>query len=74
MARYLEIAAGAKRGINWDAFRDVADPEKGVEKYDMRQLPMRGIVQYKKYLKKKNGQDNHSLRTDSIVSYNMKKI
>ena len=23
---------------------------------------------------KKNGQDNHSLRTDSIVSYNMKKI
>ena len=44
MARYLEIAAGAKRGINWDAFRDVADPEKGVEKYDMRQLPMRGIA------------------------------
>tara|TARA_R110002153_G_scaffold9596_9_gene39417 strand:+ start:51 stop:665 length:615 start_codon:yes stop_codon:yes gene_type:complete len=43
MARYLEIAAGAKRGINWDAFRDVADVEKGVEKYDMRQLPMRGI-------------------------------
>jgi len=43
MARYLEIAAGAKRGLNWDAFRDVADPEKGVEKYDMRQLPMRGI-------------------------------
>ena len=44
MARYLEIAAGAKRGLNWDAFRDVADPEKGVEKYDMRNLPMRGIA------------------------------
>ena len=43
MARYLEIAAGAKRGLNWDAYRDVADPAKGVEKYDMRDLPMRGV-------------------------------
>lgn len=44
MARYLEIAAGAKRGLNWDAVRDVADPAKGVEKYDMRDLPMRGVM------------------------------
>ena len=43
MARYLEIAAGAKRGLNWDAYRDVANPEKGVMKYDMRNLPMRGV-------------------------------
>jgi len=43
MARYLEIAAGAKRGLNWDAYRDTADPSKGVEKYDFRQLPMRGV-------------------------------
>lgn len=44
MARYLEIAAGFKRGLNWDAVRDVADPEKGVEKYDMRDLPMKGVM------------------------------
>ena len=44
MARYLEIAAGAKRGLNWDAVRDVADPAKGVEKYDMRDLPMKGVM------------------------------
>jgi SAM-dependent methyltransferase len=44
MARYLEIAAGIKRGLNWDAVRDVADPTKGVEKYDMRDLPMKGVV------------------------------
>lgn len=44
MARYLEIAAGFKRGLNWDAVRDVADPAKGVEKYDMRDLPMRGVM------------------------------
>lgn len=43
MARYLEIAAGAKRGLNWDAYRDVADPAKGVLEYDMRDLPMRGV-------------------------------
>ena len=43
MARYLEIAAGAKRGLNWDAYRDVADPAKGVLQYDMRDLPMRGV-------------------------------
>ena len=43
MAKYLEIAAGFKRSLNWDAVRDVADPEKGVEKYDMRNLPMKGI-------------------------------
>jgi ubiquinone/menaquinone biosynthesis C-methylase UbiE len=43
MAKYLEIAAGFKRGLNWDAVRDVADLEKGVEKYDMRNLPMKGI-------------------------------
>lgn len=44
MARYLEIAAGFKRGLNWDAVRDVADPAKGVEKYDMRDLPMKGVM------------------------------
>lgn len=44
MSRYLEIAAGFKRGLNWDAVRDVADPEKGVEKYDMRDLPMKGVL------------------------------
>ena len=44
MARYLEIAAGFKRGLNWDAVRDVADPSKGVEKYDMRDLPMKGVA------------------------------
>lgn len=43
MARYLEIAAGAKRGLNWDAYRDTADPEKGVEAYDMRNMPMYGV-------------------------------
>lgn len=44
MARYLEIAAGFKRGLNWDAVRDVADSAKGVEKYDMRDLPMKGVM------------------------------
>ena len=44
MARYLEIAAGAKRGLNWDAYRDTADLEKGVEAYDMRNMPMRGVI------------------------------
>lgn len=43
MPRYLEIAAGFKRSLNWDAVRDVADPAKGVEKYDMRDLPMKGV-------------------------------
>lgn len=44
MGRYLEIAAGYKRGLNWDAVRDVANPEKGVEQYDMRNLPMKGVL------------------------------
>jgi|TARA_E500000318_G_scaffold75127_1_gene69715 ubiquinone/menaquinone biosynthesis C-methylase UbiE len=44
MPRYLEIAAGFKRSLNWDAVRDVPDPEKGVEKYDMRDLPMKGVA------------------------------
>ena len=43
MARYLEIAAGAKRGLNWDAFRDVGDSAKGVVEYDMRNLPISGV-------------------------------
>ena len=43
-ARYLEIAAGIKRGPNWDAYRDVSDPDNGVQEYDMRQLPMQGIA------------------------------
>ena len=46
MARYLEIAAGFKRGLNWDAVRDVPDPAKGVEKYDMRDLPMKGVADH----------------------------
>ena len=43
MARFLEIAAGAIRGLNCDAYRDVADPAKGVLQYHMRDLPMRGV-------------------------------
>ena len=42
--KFLEIAAGRKRGLNWDAVRDVADPAKGVEKYDMTDLPMKGVL------------------------------
>ena len=38
---YLEIAASKKRGLNWDAVRDV--PLPGVMVYDMRNLPMIGI-------------------------------
>ena len=41
--RFLEIAASRKRGLNWDAVRDVADPANGVEKYDLTKLPMRGV-------------------------------
>lgn len=41
--RFLEIAAARKRGLNWDAVRDVADPANGVEKYDLTDLPMRGV-------------------------------
>lgn len=41
--RFLEIAASRKRGLNWDAVRDVADPANGVEKYDLTDLPMRGV-------------------------------
>ncbi len=41
--RFLEIAAGYKRGLNWDAIRDVADPAKGVEKYDLRKLPIENV-------------------------------
>ena len=41
--KLLEIAAGAKRGLNWDAVRDVADPAKGVEKCDLTKLPMKGV-------------------------------
>ena len=42
MARFLEIAAAKKRGLNWDAVRDV--PHPGVEVYDMTNLPMKGIA------------------------------
>lgn len=42
--KFLEIAAGFKRGLNWDAVRDVADPAKGVEKYDLTDLPMKGVL------------------------------
>ena len=41
--KFLEIAASRKRGLNWDAVRDVADPANGVEKYDLTKLPMRGV-------------------------------
>ena len=41
--RFLEIAASRKRDLNWDAVRDVADPANGVEKYDLTDLPMKGI-------------------------------
>ena len=41
--KFLEIAASRKRGLNWDAVRDVPDPANGVEKYDLTKLPMRGV-------------------------------
>jgi len=42
--KLLEIAAARKRGLNWDAVRDVADPANGVEKYDLTDLPMKGVL------------------------------
>ena len=42
--KFLEIAASRKRDLNWDAVRDVADPANGVEKYDLTNLPMKGIL------------------------------
>ena len=39
--RLLEIAAAKKRGLNWDAVRDV--PVDGCMVYDMRDLPMKGV-------------------------------
>lgn len=39
--RLLEIAAAKKRGLNWDAVRDVPTP--GGMVYDMRDLPMKGV-------------------------------
>ena len=41
MARYLEIAAKGKRGLNWDAVRDV--PVDGCMVYDLTNLPMEGV-------------------------------
>lgn len=43
MARYLEIAAAYKRNLNWTAIRDIPDVSKGVEKYDLRDLPIKGV-------------------------------
>ena len=40
--RYLEIAPNQNRGINWDGVRDV--PAPGCMVYDMRKLPMRGVM------------------------------
>jgi len=40
--RFLEIAGSKQRGLNWDAVRDV--PMPGVMVYDMRDLPMKGIL------------------------------
>lgn len=41
--KYLEIAAARKRGPEWVAVRDVNDKEAGVQKYDMTNLPMKGV-------------------------------
>tara|TARA_R100001510_G_C7650748_1_gene208270 strand:+ start:1438 stop:2049 length:612 start_codon:yes stop_codon:yes gene_type:complete len=41
--KYLEIAAARKRGPKWVAVRDVNDKEAGVQKYDMTNLPMKGV-------------------------------
>ena len=43
MPKYLEIAACEKRSSEWDAIRDIPDSENGVEEYDMRNLPMKGV-------------------------------
>ena len=40
--RYLEIAPNANRGLNWDSVRDVPTP--GCMVYDMRKLPMKGVM------------------------------
>jgi len=40
--RFLEIAGSKQRGLNWDAVRDV--PMPGVMVYDMRNLPMKGVL------------------------------
>lgn len=40
--RFLEIAGSKQRGLNWDAVRDVLMP--GVMVYDMRDLPMKGVL------------------------------
>ena len=42
MAKYLEVAGKADRGLNWDSVRD--EPYPGVMVYDMRNLPMKGVV------------------------------
>ena len=42
MAKYLEVAGKADRGLNWDSVRD--EPNPGVMVYDMRNLPMKGVV------------------------------
>ena len=41
MAKYLEVAAKGKRGLNWDGVRD--EPYPGCMVYDMTKLPMRGV-------------------------------
>ena len=41
--KYLEIAAARKRGPEWVAVRDVNDKEAGVQKYDMTNLPIKGV-------------------------------
>jgi ubiquinone/menaquinone biosynthesis C-methylase UbiE len=40
--KYLEIAPNKIRGLNWDGVRDV--PAPGCMVYDMRKLPMRGVM------------------------------
>tara|TARA_R100000278_G_scaffold121408_1_gene105304 strand:+ start:723 stop:1337 length:615 start_codon:yes stop_codon:yes gene_type:complete len=43
MKKFLEIAAARRRGPEWVAVRDVNDKEAGVQKYDMTNLPMKGV-------------------------------
>ena len=65
MARYLEVAAKGKRGLNWDGVRD--EPYPGCMVYDMTKLPMRGVSDntydgvysehFIEHLTKKEGED-----------------
>lgn len=40
---FLELAAGRKRGLNWDAIRDDDQGDKNIRTYDLTNLPIKGV-------------------------------